>query len=81
MGLVWLERGEVAKLDRLLDHYRGPAVTDVTVLGGEVSIRVQHRRGGQVLADENLTTWGSRPDHTMLTFGEMLAALKHASRK
>jgi hypothetical protein len=82
-GAVMLERGELVKLDRLLDHYRTPPSPDTFQLTGPPipSLHLVHRRSGRVVATETLNDQGGTPGGEVLTFGEMLEALRKNARR
>lgn len=81
-GAVVLEPGDIAKLDLLLARYRTPPPPDHIQLTGPMipSLELRLRRNGHVVAQEQLTEkWP--PGDGVLTFGEMLQALRlHARR-
>ncbi len=81
-GFVFLEAGECAKLDRLLDCYRTPPAPDAVLLTGPMipAVRLRLVRGRRIVAEEQLQQTGY-PGQDLLTFGEMLQALRvHAKR-
>lgn len=82
-GTIYLEAGEVAKLDRLLDRYRQPRDPKlITLIGPAIPVlHLQLRRGGRIVAEENLHPQAPFDDDDVLTFGTLLRALREDARR
>lgn len=77
-GRVFLDPGEPAKLDTLLDIYRTPR-PGVFLGVGHTSYdrcRIEQWRGSRLIASEDLSTQALPPDVPAINFETMLAALR-----
>lgn len=82
-GRVFLDPGEPAKLDALLDLYRATPPKDMLTLIGPAipSLHIEQRRGFRVIATEKLHDKQIPPHTPVLTFETMLDALRrHAAQ-